>query len=111
MTDLIDRLSNEARSLGVKKIAIESFCSALTLYATGDMVAGEVVAGYNLVGDEITQANALRGVIDSKSTLAAKMIYLQKVFAVFYRLEDANDTAFHTSGVVNKSKVKSVLEI
>ena len=111
MTDLIDRLSSESQELGVWKINPFRFAAGLMLYAHSLATAGQIAESFNLTGDEITQGALLKDVIDSKGTLADKIIYIGKFEAVAVRLADTQDTIFHSGGSVNKSAVKTALEI
>ena len=112
MTDLIDRLSHEAGNLGRWRIPVARFNSGLTLYALGVASAAQIAAGFDLQGNELTQAQAVRAVLDGKVLITAKFEYLQKLQAVVIRLADPNDTIFHDGGGnIDKAAVKSALEI
>lgn len=111
MTDLIDRFSNEAQSLGLWKINAARFANALVLYSHGLATALQIAESFNLSGDEIAQATKVKDVVDAKGTLNEKLVYAQKVGAVMQRVADPHDTIFHTGSGVNKGDVKTALEI
>ncbi|MBT8143456.1 MAG: hypothetical protein KJO55_02080 [Gammaproteobacteria bacterium] len=112
MTDLIDRLGHEARNLGRWRIPVARFNSGLTLYALGSASAAQVATGFDLQGDELAQAQAVRTVLDGKTGMAAKFQYLEKLQAVVIRIADPNDTIFHDGGGnIDKAAVRTALEI
>ena len=110
MADLIDRLSG--KNLGGRpKLPIHQFVALVRLYAAGLVTKEEVVADWDLQGEELTQASALAGVIDGKVG-AAKMLYALTVDAVCLLLERDDDRVIHNSdGTVNRDKIKTLLEI
>ena len=113
MTDLIDRLSGESRNHDPArpKIPVHQFNAGLGLYIAGTITAAEAKQDYDLQGDELTQANALIAEYDSRSTTLQKLIYHEIVKAIAYKIEDEDDTIYHTAGAVNKTKVKADLGI
>ena len=114
MTDLLDRLSNKAESLGLVYLPPLLFLSSLELYALGKITAGQIVADHNLTPEEIAQANQLRVVLDAKISTGPveKHDYLTNLRAVFFRLSDPNESIFHdAAGGIKKATVKQFLEI
>ena len=107
MADLIDRI---AGTNGADKISIHHFTSQYRLIAEGIRTPAEVVAEFNLVGQEITDASAVLSVLDAQSNALNKVLYILKMDAVFISVE-SGDSRYWTDGVANKSAVKADLEI
>ena len=107
MTDLIDRIAGVNSA---DKISIHHLTSQYRLLAEDIRTGGEVVAEFNLVGQEITDANAVLAELDSQSNVTDKMRYILKIDAVFISVE-ARDSRYWTDGVANKSVIKADLGI
>ena len=107
MTDLIDRI---AGTNGAVKINIHHFTSQYTLVAEGIRTGAEVVAEFSLVGQEITDANAVLTELNSQSTVLKKIQYILKMDAVFISVE-AGDSRYWTDGIANKAIIKADLGI
>ena len=107
MTDLIDRIAgiNDA-----EKINIHHFTSQYNLVASGIRTGSEVLAEFGLVGQEITDANAVLTELNSKSNTLNKIAYILKMDAVFISVE-AGDGRYWTGETPNKAIVKSDLDI
>jgi len=107
MADLIDRV---AGINGAEKIAIHHFTSHYRLIAESIITGADTVAEFNLVGQEITDANAILTELNSKLTVVNKIEYILKMDAVFISVE-ADDSRYWTAGVANKSVIKADLDI
>ena len=103
MADLIDRISGEATDR--PKINLHRFMAAERLYALGVWTGAEIVAEFDLQGDELTQAGQLKAQIDAQVGAEAKALYILRVESVCMCLEDHDDTLYHTGGVVDKAQV------
>ena len=101
MADLIDRISGEDGG----KINLHRFVAAERLYALGVVTGAEIVSEFNLTGDELIQAIALKDEIDALSGAEAKILYVARVESVCMCIEDGDDTIYHDGGVVDKTKV------
>lgn len=120
MADLIDRLTHVSITMTPPRpgINVHAFTGGLALYTAGAWTAGEFAQAWDLQGAELTQANAVRAVMDSKATVTLKMVYLWKVTAACLVLSsppdsDAPDPSpyFDVSGNVNKARIAADLEI
>jgi|MudIll2142460700_1097286.scaffolds.fasta_scaffold00002_167 hypothetical protein len=120
MADLIDRLTHESIEMVPSRpgINVHAFTGGLALYVAGAWTAAEFVQAWDLQGAELTQANAVRAVMDSKANATLKMIYLWKVTAACLVLSSPPDMDapnpspyFDASGNVNKARIASDLEI
>ena len=107
MTDLIDRIAgiNDA-----EKINTHHFTSQYRLVAEGIRTGAEVVAEFNLIGQEIIDANAVLSELNSQSTVLKKIQYVLKMDAVFISIE-AGDSRYWTDDIANKSIIKADLGI
>jgi hypothetical protein len=113
MTDLIDRLSGESEQHDPSrdKIPIHSFVGVLRHYAEALIVRADVVAEFQLEGDEASQAGLLADKIDDLVGLSAKLVYVQRVEAIAYLISNHEDVLYHTGGSVNKTLVYTRLGI
>lgn len=115
MADLIDRLSGESNDLPIPRPKLHNFqfTGGLRLYAMGVITAPELIAEWDLQGDELTQANTLKAAIDAASTVVDKLVIVMRVEAIAGLLEDDEDTLYHTSlhGPVNKTKAIADLNL
>lgn len=110
MTDLLDRLSglDDTRP----KINLHRFIGVERLYAMGEFSRTQIATEFNFQGAEITQATQIADNIDSKITLAEKVVYIARVESVCMCLEDALDTFYHSSPTaLNKPKCYEDLQI
>jgi len=112
MTDLIDRISGE----GGEKIPIHQFFGVLRLFAGGVKTLAEIKAAaqsmWNLTGDELSQAQELADNVSSKSSGIAKVSYILRIEAIAMLLESGSgDTLYYSSGDVDKSVVKTDMEL
>lgn len=106
MGDLIDRLANDPN-----RIKVHSFQAAHVLYAVGEVTAAQIVAHFNLVGDEVTQAALIKGVVDGYATTAAKMDYLRKLDAVLLAIQDKVGVYWTDPSTPDKAAIAAALEI
>lgn len=109
MADLIDRLSGEATDR--PKINSHRFVGVERLYAFGEWTRQQIGAEFDLQGDEATQAGQIADNIDGKANASDKALYIARVEAVIYCIEDGNDGLYHTDGAVNKAKVYEDMQI
>jgi len=110
MADLIDRIAGTDDSR--PKINLHRFIGAERLYALGEWTAAQLVAEFDLQGDELTQANQLKTKIDGETGAANKTLYILRVESVLMCLEDGSDRLYHdAAAVVNKTKVYEDLQI
>ena len=107
MADLVDRI---AGINGADKISVHHFTSQYRLVAEGIRTPAEVVAEFNLVGQEVTDASAVLSVLDAQSNALNKVLYILKMDAVFISVE-SGDSRYWTGGVANKSVIKADLDI
>lgn len=103
MADLIDRISGEATDR--PKINLHRFMAVERLYAYGEWSRLQIANEFNLIGDEATQAVQIADNIDGQTGATNKILYIARVESVLMCTEDGTDTLYHSSGVVNKSKV------
>jgi len=109
MADLIDRIVGPP---GTDVIDVHILTSAYDLYLEGVFTKGEIASYFSLVGQEITDADAIADVIDAKSNVTNKMRYFLKLQAVFLAITDGVPrywTTFPTTP--NKPNIKTDLEI
>lgn len=122
MADLLDRLSHLSEDMTPPRpsISVHAFASSVVMYATGNFTASEMVDTYDLQGDEITQANQVRAVIDSKATPLDKIIYVNKVVAVTILIGSPHKPTVENpipnpywidSNTLNKARIATDLEI
>ena len=109
MADLIDRISGEDDSR--PKINLHRFMGAERLYALGEVAGAEIVAEFDLQGDELAQAVQLKAQIDAQTGASDKAIYILRVESVFMCIEDKDDTLYHSAGIVDKGRVYEDLMI
>ena len=107
MADLIDRI---AGTNGAEKIGIHHFTSQYRLVTEGIRTGAEVVAEFNLVGQEVTDASAILTELNLQSNTLGKVVYILKMDAVFISVE-AGDSRYWTGDVANKSIIKADLGI
>lgn len=107
MADLIDRLSSESLDLPAPrpKLPAHQFIGGMRLYADGLVSRPEIVANWDLVGDEATQSSALADAIDVQAGITDKLNYILRFEAIAMLIEDGEDTIYHTAGAVDKAKV------
>jgi hypothetical protein len=114
MADLIDRIAGLPADGEPErpKIAVHQFIGGLRLLAEGSISAAEAVQDYDLQGAELTQAQALVNNVNGKPVALSKIIYVLKVEAVSFRVEDDEDTIYHNpDGTVDKTRVVADLEL
>jgi hypothetical protein len=79
-------------------------------YVAGIVTPAEIIADFDLQGEELTMGTALKDNIDAEVGALAKIIYVLKVEGVAFLLDQPNDTIYHTApGVVDKTRVKTDL--
>ncbi len=111
MADLIDRISGADR---LRKINSHRWIGVQRLYAMGEWTRAQVATEFGITGnpDEERQATQIATAIDSAGNNTNKMIYIGRVEAVLYCLEDSNDRLYHDiNGAVIKSKVYEDMQI
>lgn len=117
MADLIDRLSGDSEFTVPPrpKINVHRFIGVERLYALGEWTRTEIATEFDFQGAETTQAVQLANIIDSFSGADGqfnKLVYIGRVEAVAYCLEDNEDRLYHNQdGTINKSKVYEDLQI
>lgn len=112
MADLIDRISGD--SLPARpKINIHRWIGAQRLYALGEFTRAQLATEFDLQApDETRQGGQIADAIDAQSNATQKMIYIGRVEAVFYCLEDNQDRLYHdVSGNVVKATAFADLQI
>ena len=110
MADLIDRIIGVD---GVEKIAVHHFIAQYRMVSEGIRTGAEVVAEFDLVDQEITDANAVLTELNSQSNITNKMRYVLKLDAVFISIE-AGDSRYWPSGISgepDKATIKADLGI
>ena len=109
MADLIDRLSGESMDMDPArdKLPIHQFVGAMRLYAHGILSRSEISTAFDLQGSEVTQAGLISDVVDAEAGVANKVAQVLRFEAIMFLVEDDEDTIYHTSGSVNKSKVQT----
>ena len=108
MADLVDRISGESGDER-PKINLHRFMGVQRLYALGELTGAQIVAEFDLQGDEATQAAQLKTQIDAQVGVQDKALYILRVESVFMCLEDKDDTFYHDAGVVDKAAVYAAL--
>lgn len=84
-------------------IAVHFFFAAIDLWADGDLTRAEVIAAFSLVGDEVTQLDAIKVQYDAAGGAAAKGRYVSKVHSVYLLAEGGF--------ITTENKVNTVLGI
>jgi hypothetical protein len=110
MADLIDRMTFGPEVHGRPKILNHQFNAYLRLYADGTASRNEVATAWDLVGDEITQANQLADEIDALVGGVEKLRYVLIIDAIAMLL-DSRDARYVAGTVIDKVKVKSDMGI
>lgn len=119
MADLIDRLTHLSEGMIPRRqgIAVHAFAADIRMYIAGKRTAQEMIQVYDLQGDELTQANQIRTIIDAKNT-TQKIVYASVLDAVCLLLGHPPDldypvpnVYFNADGSVIKSRVRTDLEI
>ena len=116
MADLIDRLAgaNDGGSLA-PKVPVHFFLGKMVLRATNDLTSAETQTGFNpsFTAEQMQQAAAIESVLDSKTGLAAKVAYLMKLEALFFSMENKNDSTWWNPDytIKNKARILAIMEI
>lgn len=106
MADLIDRLTFDEDVTGRPKIAVHQFRGCLVLYTLGVMTRQEIVAEWDLQGDEITQAGEVADAIDAAQSADAKHNLVERFDSVALLL-DIGSPRYLTGTTINKVAVRS----
>ena len=107
MTDLLDRWKNPAQADGTVPIAQDkiipnhTFSSEIVLATLGFATRDDIIATWTLVGDEVTQLDAIITVYQGK-TDAEKVDYLQTIIA---------GAIVREGGIITKVQLETILEI
>lgn len=116
MADLIDRLSEDSQITGRPEISAHHFTAYVVLWAVGHVTDQQMVSLFNLVGDELRQANQIKTTYNGKNA-TTKLIYINAINALFIVLNSPPEMRINTSpyfnsdGTVIKSEIFSDLEI
>jgi len=113
VADLIDRISGDSVPIR-PKINSHRWVGVQRLYALGEWTQAQVGAEFGITGnvDEERQATQIANQIDAQPSNITKIIYIARVEAVFYCLEDHNDRLYHdVNGLINKTKIFEDLQI
>ncbi len=108
---MIDRISGADRP---RKINAHRWIGVQRLYALAEWTRAQIAAEFGITGnpDEERQATQIATAIDGAGNATNKMIYIGRVEAILYCLEDANDRLYHDAGgAVNKTKVFEDMQI
>lgn len=111
MADLLDRLAFDERITSRPKIATHQFGGYLVLYATGKRTRSEIATRWDLIGDELTQADLIADEIDSKPDAASKHRYVDRVDAVALLLDYKDSEYITAPGEIDKVRVSSDLDL
>lgn len=110
MADLIDRISGQ--DVSRPKINLHRWIGCQRLYALAELTRAQVATEFDLQGTEATQATQIANAIDGAGNATNKSIYVGRVEAVFYCVEDSEDRIYHNvDGTVNKTLIYSDLLI
>lgn len=111
MADLIDRLVYPEDVTGRPPIPTHEFAGRLRLYTGGKRTRAQAIVGFDLQGDELTQANQIADAIDARTGAAAKAEYLNVLLGVLYALEGDTDPLIWPGGALSKAQVGTDLEL
>ena len=115
MADLIDRLTLSEEVTGRPEISGHDFSSYFVLYALGLATKPEIVARFDLQGDEATQGNQLATAIDGEGNAAAKHRFAHRSDAIFMLLDNTDsryaDLTDPENPVIDKVKIQADLGI
>jgi hypothetical protein len=78
-------------------------------YVAGILDPDDIIADFDLQGEELTMGTALKSNIDAEVGSLAKISYVLKVEAVAFLLDKDNGLYHSAPGVINKTKVKADL--
>lgn len=106
MADLVDRISG--LDVTRPKINLHRWMGCQRLYALGELTRAQISTEFDLQGAEATQATQLANAIDAAGNATNKAIYVGRVEAVMYCVEDSSDKIYHNAdGTINKPLVYS----
>lgn len=110
MADLIDRISGQDPLR--PKINLHRWIGCQRLYALNELTRAQIATEFDLQGAEATQATQIANAIDGAGNATNKAIYVGRVEAVFYCVEDYEDKIYHNiDKTINKALVYSDLLI
>jgi hypothetical protein len=106
MADLFDRIA----AIGDRpRIPMHQFVASMSLYALNEIpTAAEAFSNFDLIGDELIQAQSLVTTIDGIADLTLRMRHIEQTKSCFYLVSIREDTVYHNeNGSLNKTRISA----
>jgi hypothetical protein len=104
MADLVDRISGDDPAR--PGINVHRWIGVQRLYVMGLFTRADLAAEFDLQGAELTQGTQLADALDAQSNLNNKIVFISRIEAVLYCINDSEDGLYHNpDGSINKPKV------